>query len=120
MYGSGSKFCFTVPLEPVLKIEPIKVLFSQKGSIDKKIREEFKTMLGPLGIGEFDELKNKNALNKDDIFEYIDSLTDIHILDLENGVAFKNKIGQIFGDEKEDIKEEKDIPVNSLEAEVVN
>jgi len=119
-YGLGSKFCFTVPIEPVLKVEPIKVLFSQKGSIEKKVREEFKRILGPLGSGEFDELKNKNALNKDDIFEYIDSLTEIHILKKENGFYFKNRIGKIFGDEKEDIKNEKDIPINGLESKVIN
>ena len=108
-YDHGSKFCFTFPLEPVRKIEPIKVLFSQKGSIEKKVREEFKTILGPLGAGEFYELKSKNALGKDDIFEYIDSLTELHILEIKKGTNFKNKIGQIFGDDKQDINEEKDM-----------
>ena len=101
--GYGSKFSFTLPLEPIRKIEPIKVLFSQKSSIDRKIREEFKTMLGPLGLGEFEELKSKNALGKDDIIDYIDSLIQLHIFDTKNGIVFKNKIGQIFGDKKENI-----------------
>ena len=35
--GAGSKFYFTLPLCPVREIEPIKVLFSQKGVIKKKI-----------------------------------------------------------------------------------
>jgi len=98
--GEGSTFYFTVPLKPVRKIEPIKVLFSQKSIIERKIRDEFKTILGPLGIGEFNELKNKNALSKEDIFEYIDSLSEHYILDCDHGLYFKNKIGEIFCDKK--------------------
>jgi len=105
----GSKFFFTLPLKPVRKIEPIKVLFSQKNVIEKKIQEEFKTMLGPLGIGEFNELKNKNAINKEDICSYIDTLSRKFILDKDHEIYFKNKIGQIYGDKKEDINNEKDI-----------
>lgn len=118
-YGYGSKFCFTFPLEPVRKIEPIKVLFSQKGSIEKKVREEFKAILGPLGNIEFNELKSKNALGKDDLFEYIDSLTELHILENKQGLDFKSKIGQIFGDEKEDINEEEKMSNNNVLDEVV-
>ena len=77
--GKGCTFYFTVPLKPVKETEPIKVLFSPKEAIERKIKEEFETMLGPLGLEEFDELKNKNALYKDDIFEYIDSLAGQHI-----------------------------------------
>jgi len=117
--GSGSKFCFTIPLEPVRQIEPIKVLFSQKDSIERKIRDEFKTILGPLGLGEFRELKNKNALSKDDIFEYIDSLTEIHILGSDHGTDFKAKIGLIFGDEKQDINEGKDMSNNDIIGEMI-
>ena len=99
--GEGCKFNFTVPLEPVRKIEPIKVLFSPKQLIDKKIKEEFKTMLGPLGIGEFNELKNKNALNMQDLIEYVDTLMNKYILDEEHGLFFKNRIRKIFGEEKD-------------------
>jgi signal transduction histidine kinase len=104
----GSTFYFTVPLKPIRKIEPIKVLFSQKSVIERKICEEFKTILGPLGVGEFNELKNKNALNKDDIFTYIDTLTGHYILDGDHGIYFKNKIGEIFGYKKGIINNEKD------------
>ena len=106
--GKGSKFYFTLPLKPVRNIEPIKILFSQKGLIEKKIKEEFKTMLGPLGVGEFNELKNKNALNKNDLFEYIEYLTNEHILQPENEIVFKNRINKIFGEKKEVINEKKD------------
>ena len=111
--GYGSKFSFTIPLEPVYKIEPIKVLFSQKASIDRKIREEFKTMLGPLGLSEFEELKSKNALSKEDIFEYVDSLAELHIFEPQDSYFFKNKIGKIFGEEKENINGANDIPTKT-------
>lgn len=105
--GKGSKFCFTIPLTPVKNIEPIKVLFSQKELIERKIQEEFKTELGPLGEVEFYELKNKNALSKDDLIKYIDSLTGLYIIIPEKSNEFKNKIREIFGEEKEIINEEK-------------
>ncbi|UCH72351.1 MAG: HAMP domain-containing histidine kinase [Thermoplasmatales archaeon] len=108
--GEGCTFYFTVPMEPVKEIEPIKILFSPKKTIERKIEEEFKTMLGPLGVGEFNELKNKNALWKEDLFEYIDSLTGQYIITPENGEIFKNKIGNIFGEEKDIINKNKDIP----------
>lgn len=94
--GKGSTFHFTVPLKPVKKIEPIKILFSQKSVIDKKIQDEFQTMLGPLGLGEYNELKNKNALNKDDIFNYIDTLEERSILESDQAENFKHKINGIF------------------------
>lgn len=110
--GQGCKFYFTLPLNPVREIEPIKVLFSQKGIIDKKIKEEFETMLGPLGIGEFEELKAKNAINKDDLITYIKSLQNQYIITPDRGELFKNRIGKIFGDEKEVINEKVDTFIN--------
>ena len=107
-HGKGSKFYFTLPLKPVRNIEPIKVLFSPKSLIEKKIHEEFKTILGPLGNAEFLDLKSKNALGKDDLFEYIDSLTELHIIPQAKGYIFKNKIGDIYGEEKEIINKKDD------------
>lgn len=106
--NSGSKFYFTIPLEPVRQIEPIKVLFSQKGIIDRKIKEEFQSELGPLGEGEFKELKSKNAINKDDLSEYIDFLIEEFIIPADRGASFKNRINQIFGEEKEIINKKAD------------
>jgi hypothetical protein len=117
--GKGSKFFFTVPLEPVRNIEPIKVLFSSKKLIESKICEEFKSVLGPLGNSEFIELKSKNALCKDDLFEYIDSLTDKHIIPQEKGSNFKYKIGGIFGEEKTVINNENDTLCDKREDEVL-
>lgn len=104
----GCKFYFTIPLEPVRKIEPIKVLFSQKGIIERKILEEFQTVLGPLGQGEFEELKSKSAINKDDLIGYVDFLIKKFIISDDHGFVFKNKIGEIFGEEKEVINEKMD------------
>jgi len=106
--GSGSKFYFTFPLEPVRRIEPIKVLFSQKGIIDRKIKDEFKSELGPLGLAEFEELKSKNSINRDDLSEYVDFLIKEYIIPAERGNHFKNRINQIFGEEKEIINNKKD------------
>jgi len=117
--GKGSKFNFTLPLAPVRIIEPIKVLFSHKGVIESKIREEFKTVLGPLGEGEFIDLKGKNALSKDDIFEYIDSLSKEYIISQEIGNDFKNRIGKIYGEEKEVINEKNNTVVQCVGDEVL-
>ena len=106
--NEGCTFYFTVPLKPIREIEPIKVLFSPKKSIERKIKEEFKTMLGPLGIGEFDELKNKNALWKDDIIKYIDTLMAQYILTDSQGDEFKNRIDKVFGMEKNIITNDND------------
>lgn len=78
--GKGSKFYFTLPIIPVREIEPIKVLFSPKGLIEKKIQDEFKKILGPLGEGEFNDLKIKNTLKKENINNYINSLEELFII----------------------------------------
>jgi signal transduction histidine kinase len=117
--GKGCKFSFTVPLTPVRKIEPIKVLFSPKGVIENKIRDEFKTTLGPLGEGEFIGLKGKNSLGKDDLFEYIDSLTKEYIISQEIGYDFKNRIGKVYGEEKEVINEKRDMVFQEIGDEVL-
>lgn len=107
--GEGSTFYFTVPLQPVRKIEPIKILFSQKSALERKIKEEFETMLGPLGVEEFNELKSKNALWQGDLFEYIDSLTEQYILTDGQGKDFKNRIRCIFDVGKKVIDKEDDM-----------
>jgi hypothetical protein len=96
--GVGSTFYFTVPLTPVEEIEPIKVLFSAKSDLEKKVKEEFAVALGPMGIVEFDELKKKHALGKQDLFEYIDSLEGQFILRHELATEFKRNIGKVFGE----------------------
>lgn len=118
-FDKGCIFYFTLPLVPVRELKPIKILFSCRGDIEKKVREEFKTILGPLGDLEFEELKAKNSLGKDDLFAYIDSLTGQFIITRENGTEFKNRIGEIFGEEKEVINDRRDTVHENLEEEVL-
>lgn len=104
--GEGSTFYFTIPLTPIVDVEPIKVLFSSKAEIERRLQEEFMVALGPMGIVEYNELKNKHALGRQDLLEYITSLEDQCILRHAPANAFKNSIGKIFGEE--DKKEEKE------------
>lgn len=97
--GFGSTFYFTVPLEPIYDIEPIKVLFSQKAEIENKIRTELMNSLGPMGEIEFNELKNKRSLNKDDLMQYITALERQNILRHTHADEFRRNIGSIFGEE---------------------
>jgi hypothetical protein len=96
---SGCTFYFTVPITPVHDIEPIKVLFSQKGEIEKKIRNELINTLGPMGEIEFNELKNKHSLNKEDLIEYVVFLENQSILRHTHADDLKTNIGKIFGED---------------------
>ncbi|MCU0850792.1 MAG: HAMP domain-containing histidine kinase [Candidatus Thermoplasmatota archaeon] len=95
----GSTFYFTIPLTPVYDIEPIKVLFSQKGELEKKIRNELINTLGPMGDIEFNELKNKHSLNREDLTEYVILLEKQRILRHTHANDLKINIGKIFGQE---------------------
>jgi len=114
----GSKFTFTIPLKPVRRIEPIKILFSRKGLVERKIKEEFKTVLGPLGINEFEELKKQNSLEKNELFDYIDNLTEKHIIMDNMGNHFKNRISEVYGIKKGVINEKKDTVNAKYEGEM--
>jgi signal transduction histidine kinase len=96
--GEGSTFYFTVPLKPIEKIQPIKVLFSPKFEIEKELKEKFISILGPMGIAEFDELQINNEIEKEKIIEYIDNLKEKRILDEQNSKEFKFEITKIFSD----------------------
>lgn len=104
--GHGSTFYFTIPLTPVREIEPIKVLFSPKMDLEKKLQEEFRDALGPMGIVEFNELRNKHALGKEELYTYIASLEDECILRPQHAQDFRKNIGKIFGEQnrKEEIE----------------
>jgi len=105
--GEGSNFFFTIPLAPLKDIEPIKVLFSPKAVIERKIKEAFTATLGPIGVPEFNDLKSKNSLGKEDIFGYIDLLENQCILSSKNAGKFKLNIGRIFGDSAPKIEDYK-------------
>ncbi len=104
--GQGSAFYFTVPMKPIVDIEPIKVLFSSKSAIEKKLQDEFMVALGPMGIVEYNELKNNHALGKQDLLDYITSLEDQSILRHAPAQSFKKNIGKVFGEDE--MREEKE------------
>ena len=104
--GEGSTFYFTIPLKPIEKIQPIKVLFSPKFEIEKELKEKFISVLGPMGIAEFDELQINNEIEKDNIISYIDNLRKERILNEENSREFKLEIIKIFHDLSTDDKDE--------------
>ncbi len=107
--GQGSTFSFTVPLKPIKDIMPIKVLFSLKSEIEKELKENFIMLLGPMGIVEFNDLKNKNEMGKHDLFNYINLLKELNILSISNADEFKKNIGKIFGGYVTDEVSEKEI-----------
>lgn len=77
----GSTFYFTVPFTPVREIKPIRVLFSEKANIEKKLEEKFREIFGPIGTIEFQELKMKTDLTEDNLLKYIESLKIKRIID---------------------------------------
>jgi hypothetical protein len=106
MEGKGSTFYFTVPLKPIEKVQPIKVLFSPKFELEKKLKEKFISILGPMGIVEFDELQINDSIKKKGIFKYIDGLKKEKILNEENSEEFKLEVEKIFGDKTSDEQDE--------------
>ena len=107
--GKGSTFNFTIPIHPIEKIQPIQVLFSPKFEIEKELKEKFISILGPMGIVEFDELKINNEIEQDIIIKYINNLKKERILNEENSKEFKIEIIKIFGEN----------PLNEQEEQVV-
>ena len=96
--GVGTTFYFTLPLTPVKVIKPIKLLFSSKKDITRKIEKLFVEVLGPMGTQEFENLKRKNQVNKRDLIWYANLLIKKGILDKEKGEVFKIRILDIFGE----------------------
>jgi signal transduction histidine kinase len=91
--GQGTTFYFTIPLTPVREIKAIRLLFSAKQDVEKKVKEIMLEMLGPLAEREFEDLKIKGIL-EDNLIEYIDFLKKKKII--EHTEEFKNKIRLIF------------------------
>jgi signal transduction histidine kinase len=117
--GQGSAFYFTVPLKPIIDVEPIKVLFSAKTEIERRLQEEFKIALGPMGIVEYNELKNKHALGRQDLIDYITSLEDQCILRPSPAQEFKKNVGKIFGEDEKKVDKEKMHEVKNMENRVM-
>jgi len=52
-----------------------------------------------MGLVEYKDLKNKNALGQQDIFNYIDNLAEARILDEQKATNFKTHIKYIFAEQ---------------------
>jgi len=104
--GKGSTFYFTVPIKPVEKILPIRLLFSPKFEIEKELKEIFVSLLGPMGIAEYDELQINDSIKIDKILEYIDDLKKDRIIDNQDSSEFKFEVKKIFRDNFSDEQDE--------------
>jgi signal transduction histidine kinase len=94
--GKGSTFYFTLPLVPVKKIKPIRLMFFSESRILVDLREIFKEYLGPIGGLEFEALRKRGRLSKENIFKYINSLIKKGVLEKRIGELFKNKVAEVF------------------------
>lgn len=90
--GKGSTFYFTVPFNPIKETKPIKLLFSQKADVEKQIAILFNEVLGPIGGAEYQGLKKKGEITKENLFKYIDLLSGKGILNKEKVKEFKRAI----------------------------
>jgi hypothetical protein len=62
-----------------------------------------------MGMVEFEELKNKNAIEKHSILEYVDELIELNILNDSIASDFKSNISKIFGENITDEEFEKEV-----------
>jgi signal transduction histidine kinase len=105
--GKGSTFYFTVPLKPVEKVLPIRLLFSPKFEVEKELKEIF--------ISLFDELQINDSIKIDKILEYIDELKKDRILDNNDSTLFEFEVKKIFSDNYSDEQDEITIENNEEE-----
>jgi signal transduction histidine kinase len=113
--GKGSAFYFTVPLKPVEKVLPIRLLFSPKFEVEKELKEIFISLLGPMGIAEYDELQISDSIKIDKILEYIDELKKDRILDNNDSTLFEFEVKKIFSDNYSDGQDEINLENNEEE-----
>ena len=79
--GKGSTFCFTIPLAPVTEMKPIKLLFSEKATIEKEVKDMLIDCLGPLGETEFNFMKQLGIRIKyESIIKYLTGLRDKDVI----------------------------------------
>ncbi len=98
--GKGTTFYFTIPTTPVKNIRPIRLLFSEKKDIEKKLEIIFHEMLGPLGKQEFELIKMKKETSKEKIIEHINLYAKKRIITKERGEEIKQKARELFGEKK--------------------
>jgi len=101
----GTTFYFTIPLEPVREIEPIRLLFSSKEETDAKIKLLFLHYLGPLGEKEFGDMVKK-GLTKEALDKYLDNLLKMGILEERKAKEFKEEAADILEESRVQKKEE--------------
>jgi len=94
--GKGSTFYFTIPLDPVREIKPIKILFSQQEDIEKNVKDILINCLGPLGESEFRTLKNKGLIYES-IVEYLNKLSEQDIISTESAIETTKKLARVYG-----------------------
>jgi hypothetical protein len=105
--GKGTTFHFTIPLEPVRELKPIKVLFSPKESIEKKIAALFTEILGPLGGMEFETLRTQKGILKETLLEYVNELVKNGVITPETNNDFKKAILEAFIESGAKLKKDK-------------
>ena len=94
--NGGSTFYFTIPFTPVKESKLIRVMFSEKNIFEKNVLDCFKKNLGPLGEGEFQSLKERQALTQDKLLRYIDVLEKNKIVPENDANLFKEEIVGVF------------------------
>mgnify|MGYP003988183597 FL=1 len=95
--GKGTKFSFTLPLKPVRKVKPIKLLFSAQSVNEEDIKLLFKKILGPIGGGEFESLKKTEGISDEILRKYFSYLSKKGILNEDRKRDFKQSLDEIMG-----------------------
>ncbi|HLC98482.1 MAG TPA: sensor histidine kinase [Candidatus Nanoarchaeia archaeon] len=96
--GEGSTFYFNIPSTPVKEMKPIKVLFSSKAAIEKRVAELFEEIMGPLGAAEFNEIKGKGDITKEKLFKYADLIYKNGVITKDKLDNLKKSLAHIFGE----------------------
>ncbi len=94
--GKGTKFYFTIPLRPVKKIRPIKLLFSQKENVEKEIKVLFREFLGPIGEEEYMDLEKQKGLTEKNVIGYAKYLNKKGIIKNNIFEEFKKRISHVY------------------------
>ena len=103
---SGTTFYFTVPLKPVTEVKPIKLLFSNKTNIERKLKELYNNFLGPLWENEFNRLSGN--LKASNILSNINYLEKEKIIETTNASRFRDSVMSVFSKQENFIKGKND------------
>lgn len=92
----GTNFYFTIPLRPVREVKAIKLLFSDVAKTDEEIKKLFIEFIGPLGVKEFEQLRDTKGITVESITDYLSFLSKHGIIKKEKKEEFKNKFDLIL------------------------